>query len=301
MKDKRWSILPVLMTLASAISVQVLTSALAMLRTFLRDTPWERIVPLARQFRDVLERFLLDRVEKFLAEQPDTDERKQLLDDWKRLDCPVAPGPCTDAKAEELLTEISALNRVEDYLERRDDLLAELAALPEAARNQAALTLRSKVAELLFYATVPEMQKFNFDPVTTHQFRVWTELTNCIDAGAEAYAIYFLCFDGMKLRILSPWTLTADATVEELYLTARIIARLHQMDIPWDHDRLVTCLYHLLDLKVRCLMDHGDEDADTQELLALYAMFGWTERDEFRSYWELPRFRENLSKYYKEA
>ena len=73
MKDKRWSILPVLMTLASAISVQVLTSALAMMRTFLRDIPWERIVPLARQFRDVLERFLLDRVEKFLAEQPDTD------------------------------------------------------------------------------------------------------------------------------------------------------------------------------------------------------------------------------------
>ena len=89
--------------------------------------------------------------------------------------------------------------------------------------------------------------------------------------------------------------------MEELYLTARIIARLHQMDIPWDHDRLVTCLYHLLDLKVRCLMDHGEEDADTQELLALYAMFGWTERDEFRSYWELPRFRENLSKYRKEG
>ena len=65
-----------LMTLASAISAQVLTAALAMLRTFLRDNPWEHIVPLARQFREVLECFLMDRVEQFLAAQPDTDERQ---------------------------------------------------------------------------------------------------------------------------------------------------------------------------------------------------------------------------------
>ena len=138
-------------------------------------------------------------------------------------------------------------------------------------------------------------------PVGFKWFVPYLQSGRCCFGCEESAGASFLCFDGMKLRILSPWTLTADATVEELYLTARIIARLHQMDIPWDHDRLVTCLYHLLDLKVRCLMDHGDEDADTQELLALYAMFGWTERDEFRSYWELPRFRENLSKYYKEV
>ena len=300
MNHKHRSILPVFLTLASAISAQVLMAALAMVRNFLRDTPWERIAPLARQFRDVMERFLMDRVENFLAQQPDTDERKQLLDDWKRLDLPAAPSPCMAGEAGELLDEISGLNRVPDYLARRDDLLAELAALPETARNQAALILRSKVAELLFYAAVPDMQKTNFDPVTTHQFRLWTELNCCIDAGAEAYAIYFLCFDGMKLRILSPWTLTADATVEELYLTARIIARLHQMDIPWDHDLLVTCFYHLLDLKVRCLMDDGEDQADAQDLLDLYAMCGWTEREEFYSYWDLARFQENLAKYYKE-
>lgn len=300
MDKNKNTLLPVLMTLASAISARVLMAALALVRTFVRDNEWENIAPLARQFREVLERFLMDRVEQFLAAQPDTDERKQLLADWKHLDSIAASGPCTNNQSGELLSNISVLNRVPDYLKERDDLQAKLAALPEAVRNQTALMLRSKVAELLFYATVPDMQTANFDPVTTHQFRLWTELTNCIDAGAEAYAIYFLCFDGKKLRILSPWTLTADASVQELYLTARIIARLHQMDIPWDHDRLVTCFYHLLDLKVRCLMDHGEEDADTHDLLDLYAMFGWTEREEFRCYWELPRFRENLSKYYKE-
>lgn len=55
MNHKHRSILPVFLTLASAISAQVLMAALAMVRNFLRDTPWERIAPLARQFRDVME------------------------------------------------------------------------------------------------------------------------------------------------------------------------------------------------------------------------------------------------------
>lgn len=297
-KKAQAPIFSILMTLATTCHIPEVLNALEQLGNYLSESFVEGIRDLARQFRDILERCLMERIATYVNAS-DNQDWKTLLEDWNHL-----PGTADlygdyDKITMELEYYISTLNHIPEYLAQRECYMANMLRLSAAKRTRIGSRMHRKTAELLIYDIVPTLLEENEDPLLRHQFRLWTEVDACIEAGAETYAMFFLCHDGENLRFLAPWNQTIDATVQELYLTADIISAMSRRADCWDHDTLVTCFWHLLDTKVRALIQHDEAmDEDTQALLELYAMVYWTDHQEFRNFWEQPRFQKNLAKYY---
>ena len=219
MKHKDNSPVSILMALANNTRYPILLSALHLLGRFLYNNSLERVHGLSRQFRDMLEHSLMETVQTYLAAQPDDDDRTLLLGDWKQLSCHIISHPFENPLSDELETDIAVLNCVGDYVSQRETIMARLAELPEGTQYHVRSCLRSKLTELLFYAVIPQFSGKHAD-LSAHRFRLWVELNNCIAAGAEGYAMSFLCHDGHALRVLSPWTLTCEASAAQWYQTA---------------------------------------------------------------------------------
>lgn len=300
MKLRNLDPVSILLTIATTVCSRTLLLAMKMLEAFLGESTWERISGLTQQFRDILETYLMEATKKLLPASCMARDGEMLLADWEHLSCPAIEKPITSERARRLARRISDLYGVWDYRTQRESILAELNALEDAEeRDQVSGILCHKLSDMLFCTVIPAARTCECDPLTMHQFSLWNQANACIAAGAESYAMYFLCCAPEGMVFLSPWTLDSDATVQELYLTARTIGALAQKKIPWNHALLVSDFQELLDAKIRGLLACGGtlDDRDALALLELHAMVGWTGEKYMASFWELDCFRKTVHHY----
>lgn len=285
--------------LAASFAPQKAKEALKRFGEYLsRSDSMDAIRNLASQFQNILELPLMETVKSVTSQLPENHPNRQALEDWRELlERPISAG-IEGRSLAQVCCSIAFLSSISNYLERRDVLLMSIQALPKNQREEAARALHKKLTELLIHITLPSLIEDGRNPLLRHQYRLWSQVTDCIAAGAEEFAMFFLVYDGERLRFLGPWVLSGDADVQELYQCANIIATLARQGVYWDHDVLVNCFWQLLDLKARILLSQDRApNQDDQAVLELWAMVYWTERKEFHSFWELSRFYENLSRY----
>lgn len=300
MKLRKLDPVSILLTIATTVCNRTLLQAMKQLEVFLGENSWERISGLAVQFRDILETYLMETTKKLLPDSCMVRDGELLLADWESLSCPAIVKPITSERARHLASRISDLYGVWDYRNQRESILAELCALENAEeQDQVSGILCHKLSDMLFCTIIPAAMTYECDPLTLHQFSLWNQVNACIAAGAESYAMYFLCCDPEGMVFLSPWTLDTDATVQELYLTARTIAALAKKKIPWNHVLLVSDFQELLDTKIRELLICGStlNDMEARAILELHAMVGWTGEENIESFWNLDCFRKTVRHY----
>lgn len=284
--------------LAATFCVPALLDIICQLKEYLLSQPLEYIRGLAWKLCRLLEYSLMDAVISYLSTASESSDYQVLQNDWNCFVYPSEPYLDYHRTTAELELYISCINTVEEYCKRRTLFLAMIQTLSPPDQTRACGCLLRKAAELLIQALIPNMLKQQDNPLLRHQFSLWNDLKDCLIAGGEEFSLFFLHHDGTRIRVLAPWNQNADISVQNLYQMAHDISEIAVRGHCWDHDALVSCFWHLLDLKVRCLLDHGMSDTrDGHGILELYAMVGWTERQEFHPFWKLSRFQALLQTY----
>ena len=246
----------------------------------------------------MLENGQMETVATCLSIMDDNENDQILLNDWKCLSYRSSAYDDFNPSVAEAELYISTITTVQEYLERRPKILEMIQPLSSTDKKRVCIFLCHKAAALLIQKFVPQILKKRDEPLLRRQYFLLQDLYDCISAGGEAFALFFLHYDDQLLRISAPWNQNADVTVWALYQMAYDISVVAQRGSCWNHDLLIFCFWTLLDLKVRCLLDHQmNSEPNAHGILELHCMVGWTNRQEFHPYWELSRFQAQLKNY----
>ena len=261
------------------------------IRYLMWHTPHPDTEHLTEDFSIFLEDALMEEVQE---NPPKGDDIEQVLADWKRL-LPCYDGPSVNGPAISLCTNMSRyVGSAMEYLDFRDRLMESISELAENDRKIVLGVLRRKLAELLIEAHKDEGGNGHFRCV----YRLWDDVQTCIRYGAGEFALFYIRPVSDGARIFSPWTLSADSSVEEFYYAAAVSGDLRQSGRAWGVQRpMVSKMRKPLMERVFRMIKNGIENEDSRALMELYAMLTWTVDGENWDYWELKRFDQLRERY----
>ena len=261
------------------------------IRYLMWHSPGSEGEKMAEDFGIFLEDALMEQVQE---NPPEGAEMEQVLADWQRL-LPCYDGPSVNGPAISLCTNMSRYTgSAMEYLDFRDRLMGSVSELAENDRKIVLGVLRRKLAELLIEAHKEEGGNGHFRRV----YRLWKDVQACIRNGAGEFALFYIRPVSDGARLFSPWTLSADSTVEEFYYAAAVSGDLRQSGRAWGLQApMVAKMRKSLMQRVFHMIKNGIETEDSRALLELYAMLTWTVDGENWDYWQLKRFDQLRERY----